>query len=428
MFTRRSLIGGTAAAAVGAVTVGCQPDRRADRTADDAAFDPRSWASVKAQFPLAKGYARFGAFVFSCHPEPVRRGIARVTALLDRDPLAFVHEENVHDTNLRRAAADFLGGEPDQIAFTDSTTAGLGLLYTGLKLAPGDEILTTEHDFYATHESLRLRAERTGAVVRKVRLYAKPVAATEDEMVSALAAALTPRVKVVALTWVHSSTGVRLPVRRLVDAVRARSDALVCLDAVHGFGAVDIRPGDLGVDFFVSGCHKWLFGPRGTGLIWGTRAAWARYTPVIPSFDGAAIGPWLLDRPAPPTSGPVATPGGYHTFEYRYALADAFGFHGRIGPARVAERTAALATRLKAGLAGMDHVTLHTPGVPALSAGIVCCEMRGVRPGDAVRRLYAAKVEATATPYRDELLRFGTSLATDEADVDAALAAVRTLR
>ncbi len=62
------------------------------------------------------------------------------------------------DRDVERAARDLLGGDEGAIAFTDSTTAGLGLLYSGLRLRPGDEILTTEHDFYATHEALRLLA------------------------------------------------------------------------------------------------------------------------------------------------------------------------------------------------------------------------------------------------------------------------------
>jgi len=423
MVTRRNLMRGAAAATGGAAATaalaGCQPER------NPGAWDPTSWASVKAQFPLDKAYAQLAAFVFSCHPAPVRSRIAEHAAAADRDPVALAHgpEEN----ELREIAAAYLDGGPDRIAFTDSTTAGLGLLYSGLKLAAGDEIVTTEHDFYATHESLRLLAARTGVTVRTVRLYDSAAEASAERMLSALAAALTPKVKVVALTWVHSGTGVRLPVRELADLVHSRTDALVCLDAVHGFGALADQPPGLGVDFFVSGCHKWLFGPRGTGLIWGTDRGWERYTPVVPSFDRAAIGAWITGRAAPLAAGRAATPGGYHTFEYRYALDAAFRFHERIGRARVAERTLALAARLKAGLGELPHVTVHTPGSPALSAGIVCCAVRGRPPGEVVRRLAEAKVIATVTPYRTELVRFGTSLATDPGDVDAAVRALRAL-
>ena len=70
-----------------------------------------------------------------------------------------------------RAAADYLGVDPTEIALTDSTTMGLGLLYGGLALQQDQQTLTTTHDHYSTDVSLRLRAERTGATVRRISLY-----------------------------------------------------------------------------------------------------------------------------------------------------------------------------------------------------------------------------------------------------------------
>ncbi|GIJ47179.1 class V aminotransferase [Virgisporangium aliadipatigenens] len=418
MVGRRELIAGGTLAALAA----CGPKAKAPA----APFDASDWSSVRAQFGLERDKAHFAAFVFASHPASVRARIAEHAAGLDRDPVGYLgrHEEELEARVVERAAA-YLGVPGGEVAFTDSTTAGLGLLYSGLKLGPGDEILTTEHDFYATHESLRLVAARTGAVVRKVRLYADAARATTDEIVSAFTAALTPSVKVVALTWVHSGTGVRLPVRALADAARSRTQALICLDAVHGFGCSAGPVTDLGVDFFVSGCHKWLFGPRGTGLVWGSAEAWRRYTPVVPSFSGAGIGAWLDGTVPAREPGPLATPGGYHTFEHRWALAEAFDFHTTIGRDRVAQRTAALQQRLADGLRQIPTVTVHTP--KELSAGLVCCELSTADPTTAVGRLYEQGVLASATPYRERYLRLGTSIATDETDVDRALAAIRAL-
>src|SRR3954451_23918739 len=189
MVTRRGLIGG--AAAVTAATAGCGP-RRAPSAAP--AFDSTDWASVKAQFPLDQAKAQFAAFVFASHLPAVRAAIAEVAGKLDRDTTGLLADEGRYEKAVDDAARAHLGGDPGAIAFTDSTTAGLGLLYSGLKLAPGDEILTTEHDFYATHESLRLLAARAGVPVRKVRLYQDPAKANEDEILSSLGAALSPKV------------------------------------------------------------------------------------------------------------------------------------------------------------------------------------------------------------------------------------------
>ena len=154
-------------------------------------------------------------------------------------------------------------------------------------------------------------------------LYDDPETATVDEMTSRLVGAVGPRTRVVAITWVHSSTGVRVPVQEigaaLADLNRDRDQpVLLCVDGVHGFAAVDVDLPDLGCDFLSAGTHKWLFGPRGTGILWARN--WGPLTELIPSFSGFENGARL-------------TPGGYHDFEHRWALAEAFAFHsGSAGP------------------------------------------------------------------------------------------------
>ncbi|HWG97945.1 MAG TPA: aminotransferase class V-fold PLP-dependent enzyme [Pilimelia sp.] len=423
---------GAAAAGAASAAAGCTPVRRdggpgAEQPAP--ALDPASWESVRAQFAAQPGEAHLARYVFASHPAAVRAAVERHRAGLDRDAVGYLHaHEERLDAAVAAAAAAYLGTRADQVAFTDSTTMGLGLLYAGLALRPGEEIVTTEHDFYATHESLRLRARRDGATVRRIRLYDDPARATAAAMVAAVAAGVTPRTRILALTWVHSSTGVRLPVAELAEAARARSRrVLVCVDGVHGFGAEDAGPDDLRCDFLVSGTHKWLFGPRGTGVVWGSAAGWHAYTPVIPTFDRRGFGGWLGFAGAGPPPGPAATPGGYHSFEHRWALAEAFDLHQRIGRARVAARTRELAAALREGLAGLRGLRLVTPADPGLSAGIVCCEVPGVPVGEAVARLAAHRVVATATPYQPSYLRFGTTMLNTAEDVEAALRAVRTL-
>ncbi|GAA2387735.1 class V aminotransferase [Catellatospora methionotrophica] len=432
--SRRGLLGGlTATAALGALSA-CDADPVIENPPPVyAPLDPSDWASVRHQFLLDTGRSQFAAFVFASPPAEVRAAIARHRDGLDRDTVGYLHaqEENARQ-RLHLAAGKYLGGSGDQVYFTDSTTMGLGLLYGGIALRPGDEVLTTEHDFYSTHESLRLRAARDGVTVRRVRLFAEPATASADQIVQALTKALTPATRIVAVTWVHSSTGLRMPIRAVADALAAHNRdlppqrrALLCVDGVHGFGAVDAGPAELGCDFLVSGCHKWLFGPRGTGLVWGRPEAWARFRPTIPTFETAGFAHWLGVDPALPA--PSASPGGYHSFEHLWALEQAFDFHAALTRRRVAERTATLATRLKEGLAGISGVRVVTPRSAELSAGLVCCALEAMNPGAAVSALLGKDVVASTTPYDPSYLRFGTSIVTNEADVDRAVAAVREI-
>lgn len=108
------------------------------------------------------------------------------------------------DKAIAEAAAEYMGGSASQIAMTDSTTMGLVIVASGLMLRPDDEILQTEHDHYTMDLSLQLRAERTGAKVRRVSLFESTALVSKDEVLSKLKAAITLDTKVVSLTWVHS--------------------------------------------------------------------------------------------------------------------------------------------------------------------------------------------------------------------------------
>ena len=393
-------------------------------------FDPRSWSSVRAQFSLDPRLTNFATFLLAPHPHQVRVAIARHARALDRDAKRYLdrqEDRNRADQRVRNAAARYLDANADEIALTDSTTMGLGLLYGGLRLEEDDEVITTTHDFYSTHESLRLRALRTGAQVRKVRLYQNARATSVDELVSAVRRAVTPKTRVVALTWVHSSTGVKLPIRAIADVLPTR--VVLCVDGVHGFGVEAATPRQLGCDFLASGCHKWLFGPRGTGIIWGRAKAWDAVTPTIPTFDGRAFRPWMEGRAPDLPRSAAMTPGGFHTFEHRWALAEAFDFRRRIGRGRTATRTHQLAQRLKNGLAEIKRVRLVTPQSAALSAGIVCFEVDGQEPFDLVERLYARhRIVASVTPYANRYVRLGPSILNTPAEVDRVVRAVASSR
>ena len=394
------------------------------------------WGWVRAQFDLAPDHVHMSSFYIASHPRSVREEIERHRRAIDRNPfLAVEHGLSDMPAKVAAAAAEYLEGRPEEVALTDSTTMGLSLIYRGLPLRAGQEVLTTTHDHYSHHESIRLAADRAGATVRKVALYDEPAAAAEDEIVDRLRRALRPQTRVVGVTWVHSSTGVKLPLHAIAAALAqhnaSRSDTdpvLLVVDGVHGFGVEDEAVAAIGLDFFAAGTHKWILGPRGTGIIWARDGRWADVQPTIPSFEREPYVAWMQDQPAPgPTRAAWITPGGFKAYEHLWALPAAFAFHRQLGRARVAERIHQLNTQCKDGLAAMKHVRLHTPRDPRLSSGLVCFEVDAMTPEAAVARLLERRVVASASPYAKPYIRLAPSLVTSPADIDTALAAVRSL-
>ena len=407
------------------------------------------WAAVRAQFELAPDWMHFSQFYIVSHPKPVRDAIERFRGMLDTQPFAtvehgmgfdaFLGEDTKQDpfpVRVQHAAAGYIGGRAEEVALTDSTTQGLALIYQGLTLKPGDEVLCTTHDHYVHHEAIRLAVEKSGASWRRVPLYVDPTKASADEMVDRLKRAIGPYTRVVGLTWVHSSSGVKIPVRALARAVtevnanRGKDERiLVVLDAVHGFGNQEEEVAQLGVDFAAAGTHKWIFAPRGTGILWVPEKNWGLIRPTIPTFyDVEPYAAWEDDRrPNAPKSISWISPGGFKAFEHQWAMAEAFEFHQRIGRKRVADRIAALNTQCKEGLAKIPRVKLLTPKDPALSAGLIAFEVEGQGAGETVHKLHERKVVASKSPYKIPKARLAPCLVNDEREVDAALRAVRDI-
>jgi isopenicillin-N epimerase len=395
-----------------------------------------TWSDVRDQFLLDRDHVQMALMLFASHPRPVRDAIDRHRRALDENPVLYLEANFKLDAAAREAAAAYVGGRPEEIALTGNTTTGLAMLYGALPLKPQQEILTTTHDHYVTFESLRLRAMRTGAKVRRVPLYAIPEKASEDEIVSSLMKAVGPRTRIVAVTWVHSSTGVKLPIRRMAEALREVNHkrpeperALLCVDGVHAFGVEHESVSELGCDFLVAGCHKWLFGPRGTGIVWGNTEAWRGTSAIIPCFEWAALEAWMHgknpDSVVP--GGPRTSPGGFQVYEHRWALPEAFRFHQKIGKERVTSRIHELATRCKQGLAAIPKVTVHTPMSDTLSAGITCFEIAGLAPKEIVKRLLERKIVASDSPYLTSYARLTPGILNSPEEVDRAVAEVKAI-
>ena len=394
------------------------------------------WNGVRGLFNLKPGWIHLAGFFLASHPKPVREAIERYRKALDEDPIGY-WEATVEkaEGEVRGAAGEYLGVRAQDVALTDSTTMGLGLLYGAIKLKPGQELVCTEHDHYSTQQSLALRAAHINTTTRMIRLYSDPAKVTEQEVVASVQKALTPRTRVLAVTWVHSSTGVRLPIRALSEVVatananRAEADrVLLCVDGVHGLAAAETTLPELGCDFFIAGCHKWLFGPRGTGILWGRPEAWPAAAAVIPPFDMLNYPIWMKKIPAQAVpAGLNMSPGGFHSFEHRWALADAFRLHQKLGKQKVAARIAELNRQMKQGLKAMSNVTLYTPMDDKLSAGIVCFDVKGMKPQQVVDRLKAKKIISSVTPYATEYARVACGLFNTPAEIDTTLREIRAL-
>jgi isopenicillin-N epimerase len=401
-----------------------------------AGNDLQDWGSVRAQFDsLSPEYVHLSSFFLASHPRPVRETIEKYRRAIDDNPFLFI-EENIFTmpARIQTAVAEYLNGKPEEVAVINSTTMGLAFVYQGLPVNSGQEILTTTHDHFVHHEAIRLAAARAGGNVKKIELFDYLSSVSEAEIVGQIKKSITPKTRVVGITWVHSGTGLKLPVRQIADAIgeankgRAEADRiLLVVDGVHGFGVEDESVAAIGADFFIAGTHKWMFGPRGTGIVWAKAENWKILRMTFPAFAMETFGAWLTGTEVKaPMQAAWLTQGGFHAFEYEWALPSAFEFHKQIGRKRIAERIHTLNDQMKEGLAKMKHVKLHTLRGNKLSAGLICFDVAGMKSDEVVKRLLEKRIVASVAPYKTSYARLAPSLLNTPEEIETTLRQIQT--
>jgi isopenicillin-N epimerase len=393
---------------------------------ETAKMDESFWNGIRDEFRLDPDVLHFGAFWLSSYPASVREAIDRHRAGLDRNPVFYVidNEERL-EREARDAIAGLVGGTQDHVVLTESATEGLILAIGGLALGQGDEILITEHEHYSAQSAAARLKDRVGASLREIRLYDEPRYANSDAVFDQIVDEIRPETKAIVLTWVHSGTGVKIPLKRIVrhinevNATRSEADHLfLCVDGTHGFGLLQIDFEIAGCDIFVSSCHKWLNGPHGTGFVHFSELAAERTQWLVPSFAPGPLGRFTGRYPPHEGAWERLTPGGFHAFENRWAIPAAANFNAQIGQSLIQERICELSSRMKAAIGAIDGVRLITPVSRVESAGIVCFEVDGFSPAEVVTGLRHRSVVASVSPYKVPYARLTPSIYNGIAEID----------
>ncbi len=227
------------------------PQQRANPFADLWPLDP------------AVAYLNHGSF--GACPRAVLRHQAALRMQLEREPVDFlVRDYPARMRAAREALGGFVGADPDEIAFVANATTGVNAVLASLRLAPGDELLTTDHAYGACRRALEHWAGRAGARVVVARVPF-PIGDAE-EAVAPVLAAVTPRTRLALLDHVASPTALVFPVTRLVAELSARGvDSLV--DGAHALGMLPLELATTGAAYTTGNAHKWLCAPKGAAYL-----------------------------------------------------------------------------------------------------------------------------------------------------------------
>ncbi len=236
-------------------------------------------AGLRDLFLLRPDLVFFNHGSFGACLRPVFKAYQDWQLELERQPVEFVQRRARSLMNeARQVLGDFVGADADDLVYVTNVTTGLNIVARSLHLEPGDEVLTTDHEYGALNRTWEFVCEKHGAcyVHRPVPL---PIVSTE-QVVDAIWSGVTERTRVLFMSHITSPTALILPVEELVRRAQ-KAGIITVIDGAHASGQVPLDLAALGADFYSGSCHKWMMAPKGSGFLYARREMQSLLEPLI---------------------------------------------------------------------------------------------------------------------------------------------------
>ena len=381
--------------------------------------DEQFWRFVRTQFPLTDERAYLNTGGLGASPYAV---IDAVKAKMDE--LEKVAETGHSDElwkEVKTAAAQLLGCDATELAFTRNATEGINIVCNGLPLKRGDEMITTTHEHVGNTVPWLALMKREGIVVK---LF-EPSTVSAQENVDRIEKLLTKKTRLISVPHATTTTGQILPIKTLSVLAKAKGIWLF-VDGAQTAGMFLFSLHELGCDAYATSGHKWMLGPKETGLLYVRKEM---QDVIQPKCAGAySAGEFDLAK------GTLEFAPSAQRYEYgtvsiplRFGLGAAMNFLQKIGMENIWKRDQSLSTRLFNGLKSIPYISVLSPESSTERSALVTFKHEKVPYGDLQRRLDTYKLRTRGVGEGGvNALRISTHLYNTPEEVDRALEAVRT--
>ncbi len=335
-------------------------------TPQQAAMDEDYWAVIQNSFTVTRGIINLNNGGVSPSPRIVTEALVRYI-WQQEDATAYTMWQILEPQceTIRTGLAEMFGCDREEIAITRNASESLEILLMGMDFKPGDEILTTTQDYPRMLTTLRQRERREGLKLKLIQIPIPP--RNLDEIVAAFEKGITNRTRLILISHQINITGQITPVKAVCELARAKGIETI-VDGAHSFGQFDFKQKDLGCDYFGTSLHKWLYSPKGTGLLyvkrdkieklWPLMAAESKQAPDIRKFEEI----------------------GTHSAAPKLAIGESLLFHNGIGGKRKEARLRYLSRYWMNKLKDLPKVRFNTSFDPNQSCAIANVHIEGTNP------------------------------------------------
>jgi selenocysteine lyase/cysteine desulfurase len=381
--------------------------------------DEQFWNVLRAQFPLTDERAYLNTGGLGASPYVV---IDAVKAKMDE--LEMVSETGHTEElwkEIKTAASRLFGCEAGELAFTRNATESINIVCNGLPLKLGDEMITTTHEHVGNAVPWLALLQREGIVIK---LF-EPSAESAQENVDRIEKLITKRTRLINIPHATTTTGLILPIKALSELAK-RKNIWLFVDGAQTAGMFPFNLHELGCDAYATSGHKWLLGPKETGLLYVRKDM---LDVIQPKFAGAYSEDGFDLAKGTLKFHPTAQRYEFGTVSIplRFGLGTAIKFMQRIGMENVWKRDQALSTRLFKGLQEIPYVKVLSPAHDADRSALITMQHEKLPYQDLQNHLNTFKLRTRGVGEGGvNGLRISTHIYNSFDEVDRVLEATRT--
>jgi isopenicillin-N epimerase len=335
-------------------------------TPQQVAMDEDYWSIIQNSFTVTRGIINLNNGGVSPSPRIVTEALVRYI-WQQEDATAYTMWQILEPQSetIRTGLAEMFGCDREEIAITRNASESLEILLMGLDFKPGDEILTTTQDYPRMLTTLRQRERREGLVLKLVQIPIPPK--DLNEITKAFERGITNRTKLILVSHQVNITGQITPVKAICDLARSKGIETI-VDGAHSFAQFDFKQNDLGCDYFGTSLHKWLYAPKGTGLLYVKRDKIEKLWPLMAAETKQSSDIRKFEEI------------GTHSAAPRLAIGEALLFHNGIGGKRKEARLRYLSRYWMNRLKDVPRIGFNTSFDANQSCAIANVKIDGVDP------------------------------------------------
>jgi len=335
-------------------------------TPQQAAMDEDYWFTIQNAFSVTRGIINLNNGGVSPSPRIVTEALVRYI-WQQEDATAYTMWQILEPQSetIRTGLAEVFGCDREEIAITRNASESLEVLLMGMDFKSGDEILTTTQDYPRMLTTLRQREKREGLSLKLIKIPIPPQ--NLNEITAAFERGITNRTRLILMAHQVNITGQITPVKAVCEMARGKGIETI-VDGAHSFAQFDFKQKDLGCDYFGTSLHKWLYAPKGTGLLYIKRDKIEKIWPLMAAESKQANDIRKFEEI------------GTHSAAPKLGIGEALLFHNGIGGKRKEARLRYLSRYWMNRLKDVPKVRFNTSFDPAQSCAIANVQIEGMSP------------------------------------------------